>query len=155
MDISIEQTLDEEYIHSMLTDPAIFESMRDDSCPKSPQEVLFPPLALMGGYFLKVINAGKECGLFWFRPVEGGLEAHTALLPSCRGRSAIMAGKMAVKWVFDNTGFSRITSYSWSDSPAIDWFCRQVGLTPFDTKPWPNTRNGNPVDVTYFQIQRA
>jgi hypothetical protein len=153
--ITVSPTTDIDYIKSVFLSPAIFFAMRDDSCAESPVGYKFPALEEMGGYFLRVAKDGADAGVFWFRSVANSLEAHTALLPGCRGRDAITAAKLAVQWIFDNTGIQRITSYAWSDSPVAAWLCRMAGLEEFDEQPWLSTRNGRPVNITYFQIQRA
>lgn len=152
--IEIKLTTDMELVKSIFLHPTILERMSDDSVPKDISGVFMDGLRKVGGFYLKVIMDGAVCGLFWLRPTQEGLEAHTALLPSCRGKDAVKAARMAIKWVFDHTETPLISSYAWSDSPAVAWFCRAVGMSPFRTEPWPNTRNGKPVDITYFKINR-
>lgn len=151
--LTIEPTTDSSYIQSVFTNLTIYSAMKDDACPACP-DFAFPALATLGGVFLKVMKDGADAGVFWFRPSGKNMEAHTALLQNCRGRDAIQAARMAVEWIFRNTDTSRITSYAWSDAPAVSWFCRKVGLTHTHVEPWRNTRNGQPVNMAYFQINR-
>lgn len=150
--VTVEPTQDLEYVESVFLSPAIYRQMSDDSCP--PAESLAGAFGLLGGMFMKCLVNGVPCGAFWLRDKGDDMEVHTALLENCRGRNAIRAAKSLTDWVFGNTDHQRIVSYSWSDSPAVAWFCRACGMTPTTTENWPSTRNGMPVEVTHFQITK-
>lgn len=152
--ITVEPTADEQYIKSVFLNPIIYDQMRDDSCPILGEDLATARIMDVPGFFLRVLMGGLSVGCFWLIKKGSGYEAHTALLPPCRGRSAVVAARKAIQWVFEHTGASEITSYAWSDSPAVRWFCRAAGLSERDTRPWPNTRGGNPVDITYYGISR-
>lgn len=153
-EITVEQTTDEPYIKSVFLNPAIYGSMKDDSCPESPMILQGVDIKAVPGFFLKACVDGVPAGAWWFVWKGENVEAHTALLENCRGRDAIRAGRMAIAWVWQHTGAKAIQSYAWSDAPAVHWFCRAVGLKAGDTAPWPNTRNGATVDITHFSISR-
>lgn len=155
MPILVEQTYDESYIKAVFLNPAIYHMMRDDSCPKEPKELSRAEIMGVPGFFLKAFVDGMPAGIWWLIWKGRKVEAHTALLENCRGRKAIQATKQAIQWVFDNTSAEAITSYAWSDSPAVAWFCRAVGMQPTSTTPWPHTRNGAKVDITHYEIGRT
>ena len=152
--IYIKLTTDKVYIESIFMNPDITNQMRDDASKDLTGEHIMLGLEKLGGFFLKVIKDGTDAGLFWLRPLHDGFEAHTALLPSCRGKDAVKATRMAIAWVFEHTEIPYISSYAFSDSPSVSWFCRAVGMEPVKTEPWSSTRNGKPVDITYFKINR-
>ena len=151
--ITVEQTTDAEYIKSVLTKPEIFASISDDS-RKDSSVLDFDAAMRMPGYFLRVIVDGVSGGLFWLLRKGDLIEAHTALLENCRGRNAIIATKLGIRWVFEKTDASGVVSYAWSDCPAVAWFCRAVGMRPGKTEAWPNTRGGKPVEITWFTLNR-
>lgn len=151
--ITIEKTTDDDYIKSVLFDPQISQSMRDDSVP-DPEKLRHVNILAIPSIFLKVLYNGVAAGLFWMIPKGDTFECHTALLPNCRGRCAIRAAIAAKDWIFNYTTAREITSYAWSDSPEVAWFCRAIGMRKLHTAPWPNTRNGKPVDITYYAIGR-
>lgn len=153
--ISVEPTTDEQYIKSVFLNPTIYAQMKDDASPSDPAVLAGADIKSIPGFFLRALIDGVPAGVWWLIWKGDAVEAHTALLPECRGARAIKATKMAIQWVFDNTNASAITSYAWSDSPAVAWFCRAVGMTKTETKPWPATRNGVPVDISYYAIQRG
>lgn len=155
MNLRIEQTTDETYIKSVLFNPTIYASMCDDSCPKEPTVLFGVDIKAIPGFFLKVLINDIPCGLYWAIWRGDHVEAHTALLETCRGRNAIKATKAAIRWVFDNTSAKSVDSYAWSDCPAVKWFCRAVGMTETKTEKWPNTRNGASVNITYFSVERG
>lgn len=152
--ITIEPTTDESYIKSVFLNPEIYASMKDDSSPSDPAALMDRDVMGVPGFFLRVLKDGVACGVFWLVDKGGPVEAHTALLPSCRGRDAITATKAAIRWVFDNTKATAIRSYAWSDAPAVAWFCRAVGLHAERIEPWPSTRNGKTVQIQWFNLNR-
>lgn len=153
-EITVEKTTDESYIKSVLLNPSIYQQMKDDSCPAEPEVLGGLDVKAVPGFFLKAAVDGAGAGLWWLIWKGDSVEAHTALLDNCRGRSAIRATKMAIRWVFENTGAKAITSYAWSDSPAVSWFCRAVGMHETGIEGWPATRNGSSVNITHFIINR-
>lgn len=156
MNVTVEPTTDEPYIQSVFLNQEIYNEMRDDSCPVDSAILSgnMPVVKSIPGFFLSAIVDGIPAGCWWLIWKGRKVEAHTALLENCRGRKAIVATRMAIKWVFDNTSAEAITSYAWSDSPAVAWFCRAVGMTSRHTEKWPSLRKGKPVDITWFEIGR-
>lgn len=152
--IEVEPTKDKQLIASVFLNPTIYAAMSDDSCPKD-GHVLLGAIMAIEGIFLKVTRGTELCGVFWFRGAPPSLEVHTALLPSCRGSDAIMAARKAAEWVFGQTDATEITSYAWSDLPAVRWFCRALGMTQTKTEAWKETRNGQRVDITHFSLKKG
>lgn len=150
--ITVDPTTDENYIKSVFLNPSIYASMKDDSCPSDPAVLWKWNAVSSGSIFLKVLIDSIPAGVFWLVWKGKALEAHTALLENCRGRTAIDATKKALEWVFKNTKAKAVTSYAWSDSPVVSWFCRAVGMTKTHSKPWPSKRDGKPVKIHYFKI---
>lgn len=152
--ITVEPTTDEAYIKSVFLNPTIYASMKDDSSPVDPQSLADRDIMGIPGFFLKAIVDGIPAGAWWLIWKGDQVEAHTALMDNCRGARAIRATRMAIRWVFENTRAAAITSYAWSDSPAVAWFCRAVGLIELERAPWPNTRNGHVVHIRWFTLKR-
>lgn len=152
--ITVEQTTDESYIKSVLLNPSIYAQMKDDSCPYEPTVLCGLDIRAIPGFFLKAIVEEEPAGIWWLIWKGDKVEAHTALLENCRGRDAIRATKTAIEWVWNHTKASAITSYAWSDCPAVAWFCRAVGMHETESAPWPATRKGLPVTITHFLINR-
>lgn len=155
MNITVEPTTDEQYIKSVFLNPAIYDQMRDDSCPSDSSSLRDTNIMDIPGFFLRAMLDGIPCGVWWLIWKDDKVEAHTALTDKCRGRLAIEATKQAIEWVFSHTEAQAITSYAWSDSPAVAWFCRAVGMSKDNTKAWPNTRSGKPVSVSYYSVKRG
>ncbi len=154
--ITVDLTTDELYIQSVFLNPTIYDDMRDDSCPVDSDACIhmMPAMKSIPGFFLRALVDGVPAGCWWLMWKGDKVEAHTALLENCRGRRAIVATRAAIRWVFENTSAKAITSYAWSDSPAVAWFCRAVGMHETSTAPWPATRRGKAVDIMYFEIAR-
>ncbi len=152
--ITVEQTTDEAYIKSVFLNPSIYAQMKDDSCPADPVMLAGAKIMDIPGFFIKALVDGAPAGVWWLIWKGDKVEAHTALLENCRGRTAIDATKAAIRWVFEHTEATAIRSYAWSDSPAVKWFCRAVGMATQETAPWPSTREGKAVDITYYEISK-
>lgn len=152
--ISVQPT-DAAYARSVFLNPEIYRSMKDDSSPDDPAALAHKDIESIPGFFLRAIVDGVSAGCWWLIWKGDEVEAHTALLSNCRGRTAIAATKKAIRWVFENTGARAITSYAWSDSPAVRFFCRAVGMSETETKAWPSTRGGAVVSITYYEIQKS
>lgn len=154
-EITVERTTDEAYIKSVFLNPTIYDAMRDDSCPVEPSALQQTAIMSVPGFFLRALIGGRPVGCWWLIWKGESVEAHTALLPECRGRDAVEATRKAIAWVFANTPARTITSYAWSDAPAVKWFCRAVGMHSTETRKWHATRHGKPVDISYYEIGRA
>jgi hypothetical protein len=152
--ITVEPTTDESYIKSVFLNPTIYASMKDDASPSDPASLMDRDIMGIPGFFLRAVVDGVPAGVWWLIWKDESVEAHTALLENCRGARAIKATRAAIRWVFDNTAAKAITSYAWSDSPAVSWFCRAVGMSPTRSERWPATRNGQAVDIQWFNINR-
>lgn len=151
--ITVEPTTDDAYIKSVFLSPSIYAQMSDDASP-APEMLRIEAIKSIPCFFLRPLLDGVPAGVWWLIWKGDRLEGHTALLPNCRGRAAIMATRMALDWIWKNTRAASVTSYAWSDSTAVAWFCRACGLALDRTEPWPNTRGGKKVDITYFTINR-
>jgi len=153
--ITIEPTMDESYIKSVLFNPSIYSQVIDDACPQDATSPFWENIMAVPGIFLRVLVEGIPAGVFWVIYKNDRIEAHTFLMENCRGIRAIKATKQAIQWVFGHTKAKAIDSFAFSDCPAVGWFCRAVGLKETKTEHWPNTRRGYPVDITYFSIERG
>jgi hypothetical protein len=95
-------------------------------------------------------------GVFVFIPKSPtSCEAHTMLTDRCRGSNALEAGKMAIEWIWANTNFTEVTSFTFSDRPQISWYMRMLGLVKTSDEDWPNTRDGKPVKVLRYSISKS
>lgn len=59
---------------------------------------------------------------------EGIYEVHTMLLPVCRGKLAIEAGKLAMAFAFKLSGVKKLVSYCPMNLPEIYLFARYCGF---------------------------
>ena len=77
---------------------------------------------------LVVVDEGEICGCFLFEQKEPGVyEVHTMLLPQCRGAYAIVAGRMAARWMFDY-GAAKLTSFCPMNHREILFFALKCGF---------------------------
>jgi RimJ/RimL family protein N-acetyltransferase len=151
MPVTVQPTADLEFIHRIMRHPDIYPSISDDSSPKDPSE-------LDGTHYfadsinLEVDKDGEPVGAIVLHKEGDRLEAHTMLLKSCRGRSAIQATKSAIDWVFGHTDYKEITSYAFSDAPHVSWLARMAGMKETGKVDNATTRNGISVDKINFSL---
>lgn len=150
-------TKDADLFKKIFSDQSVYPFVRDDSCP---EDVSRYDIKAAAEKFIMLevrkYHNGPCVGMFCFDPIsETVVEAHTMLTDKCRGSDAIKASKLASGWIFSNTQYTRIESYSFSDSPATEWFCRKSGLTKTSEKTWPNTRNGHLVTMSRFAMEKT
>jgi hypothetical protein len=153
-ELTVERTHDMAYVESVLRVPGIYENITDDSCPSVDELLETNQIENIPSIFLKVSLDKSPAGWYWLVWKGVYLEAHTALLPNCRGRLAIEATKKAIDWVFANTPADGIRSYAWSDAPTSAWLCKRVGMVKENTEAWSATRKNSPVSITYYSLRR-
>jgi hypothetical protein len=154
--ITVEPTTDIAFIDSVMHDPSVLPGLLDDSFPNPQAFSVGMVLAKIKGVILKISEDGVGRGWLWF--IEKGqkiYEAHTALLTTLRGSRAVRAVKMCVRWLFDHTDCEEIRSYAMSDAPQVLLFAKWVGLNPYLTEPYPVTRQGKEVSITWLSVSRA
>jgi hypothetical protein len=153
--LTVNPTTDVDYIDSIMHHPEVMPGLVDDFLDNPSMESSGPALAKFHNVVLRVDDGGTGQGWIWF--LDRGnrsWEAHTALLPCCRGAKAVRAAKLCVRWMFDHEDCDEVVSYAWSDSPKVLLFARWVGLAPFKTEPYPATRNGKKVDITWMSVYK-
>jgi len=131
-EITITETRDVETVWRIITDRAVFARVCDDewltkpidelreivrSIVENPENLI--PLALVDGQL-----AG--CFICYAQPA-GVFEVHTFMLPSCRGASAVVAGRAAMKFVFQNPDVKKLVSMCPVCLPESHWFARRCG----------------------------
>lgn len=149
-------TKDISVIHAIFSIPYIYSQIKDDSCPEDPKNYNFSAI-IDSWIFLEVrkYHNSKACGIFMFKPIDDiTCEAHTLLTKDCRGTEALEAGALAKDWVFDNTKFTKISSYSFSDSPSVKWFAKKLGMVKVSEEPWEATRNGNKITLCRYLVEK-
>lgn len=152
--ITIDRSYDVGLIDSIIRNPSIYASMTDDSSPSDPLSVTVLGV-IDRAIFLMVRMDEIIAGCFMLETDDKSFMAHTALLPVCRGRNAIRAGRAMLHWVFANTECQEVSSYSFSDSPHVSWFAKAVGLHEIGVEDYPKSRKGIPVSITKFSILKS
>ena len=154
--ITIHPTDNMDFVSDVISNENIYEGMCDDSCPKNPLELNFSALSGNGNVFLEVDVNGKPGGLFFFMKKENNVyEVHTALLPNCRGKNAVDAGRMSAEWAFNNLPCNEIISYSLSDSPQVLIFAKIIGMEEVSRSMNAHTRHGVEVSKIMLSLKKS
>jgi len=154
--ITVEPTTDIAFIDAVMHDPSVLPGLVDDSVQDPLSISVGAVLKIIKGIFLKISEDGVGRGWVWL--IDKGqkiYEAHTALLATLRGSRAVKAVKMCARWLFEHTDAEEIQSYAWSDAPQTLLFAKWVGLKPYRTEPYPMTRHGKEVSITWLAVSRS
>lgn len=81
------------------------------------------------------VTVNSECGGCFLcdQRAEGVYHIHTMLLPNCRGHAAIVAGKEAMKKIFE-LGAKKLVSFCPMNRPEILFFALRCGFKRVETK---------------------
>lgn len=149
--ITVERTDAIDLLREMVADPSVYRSMADDASPAA-EALPLDRLQGIGARLYNVLKDGLGVGVFVLFPKpDDAWEAHTVLGPKCRGKDAVVAARLFLQRAFAD-GAKLITSYAFSDAPAVKWFCRVMGLRETGSAEHANTRNGQPVRVHFYAI---
>lgn len=157
--IKVQRTFDAHLIDAMIRLPYIWSEITDDSCPKDPG-VLDIPFIARECINLSVVHENEfglqPLGVFVLIPKDPTtLEAHTMLSESCRGARAVEAGRKAIQWIWENTPYTTISSFTWSDRPQVAWYMRVLGFKKDKVEDWPNTRSGKQIQIYRYSISKT
>lgn len=149
MHVEFQRSDDATYFNRMANDPAISPFIRDDT---TQGELDFSRVDMSVADFLKVIVDGREAGFAILINVNGDLELHSGLLPEFRGRTAVVAGRELIKWVFWHTKARRLTTWAWDKAKNVLFVAKMIGFKEAGRVDWPNTVNGEPVKQVHLEI---
>lgn len=80
-------------------------------------------------------------GCFLFNKINRELQAHPCCRKDFRGKKAVAAGKKALKWIFENTRYSKVFA-TFTEEKHVCFFAAQCGMTRagdrYEVKKWVN-----------------
>lgn len=146
------RTTDMELVRSIITAPQVYPWVTDDGSPEASE---FQPLQADGdGVIYVLVESGAARGVFaFFRQNAVTTEAHTCVLPQMWGRTHL-AAQAAIAWVFEHTGFERITTSVPQDNPLAARLARRAGMTLYGHNPSSFLRKGVLLGVDLFGISK-
>lgn len=105
--IRFERTFDQGIVRKILTTPAIYRRIGEDTAPPIAE---YDPPEHPSIWNVLAFDGDELLGCFCFYP-EGAIswQAHTCLLPSARGR-VIEAARGVIDWIWGNSPCLRITT---------------------------------------------
>lgn len=105
----IERTTDPVLILSVVTHPAIYPHISDDSAPAA--ERFVPPIG-DGLYWLAAWEGEALAGAFFLHPWNGiTFEVHTCILPEFRGAKSRAATSAMLAWMFTQTHCEKVVTH--------------------------------------------
>lgn len=125
--MTFERTFDYELVRQIMTHPAVYEGIRDDTAPSA--EDFEPERSDRLWYILVTEDAGRVLGLFvCFLHNAVCWEAHTCLLPHCRGREALAVYKAGHAWLREHTTCRKVIGAISPDNRPALWMALSSGL---------------------------
>lgn len=155
--ISIEQTFDVPFIHRVMSHPAIFPMVTDDSAESITPETVKAILDTRGEFmFFRVRDVGDDMGLFMYQKHSAAhYEIHTCILPEYRGPKAYEAGHAIVAWLWANTCAGVISTYVPERDRAVRLFAKAIGFKEIGILPASLLRNRQYLNQTLLALERT
>jgi RimJ/RimL family protein N-acetyltransferase len=106
-------------------------------------------------YYLAAYET-QIAGMFMVHPINYvTCDAHSAILPRYYGKKAIEAGKLAIKWVFENTHFLKINGSTPKYNKLALKYSFNIGFRPEGVNKASFLKDGILYDQIYFGLERA
>ena len=120
----IERTHDLAYVREVMTHPAIWPHVSDDTGDRD----TYAPPDHESIYWLVPVDAAP-LGVFLVHPHSAVCwEVHTALLPQARGGKADEAAQALIAWVFGNTSCQKLITHVPAYNRRALAFAKRAGL---------------------------
>ena len=120
----IERTHDMAYVRGVITHPAIWPHVADDTCDRDQ----YVPTDDDSIYWLMPVD-GVPLGVFMVHPHSAVcFEVHTALLPHAWGGSANKAACALIEWVFSRTGCRKLITHVPAYNRRALAFAKRAGM---------------------------
>ena len=79
-------------------------------------------------FYLLEVQDGRDLGVWWFHPCEGGMMIHVAMSEACRGHEAAQSARAAIAWIFNNTDAAAIYASLAPDQRQVRTLAAHVGF---------------------------
>lgn len=146
----IERTYDLNVINYVLKHPKIKDYVEDD-LSGNVEYFIHDKL-----YYLAAYEGDIIAGMFIFHPLNTvTVGAHSAVLPGFYGKKAREAGKLAIKWIFDNTRFMKINGSTPINNKLALKFNEDLGFKSEGINKKSYLKNGELYDQIYFGLERV
>jgi RimJ/RimL family protein N-acetyltransferase len=121
--MKIARTHDMELVRAILSHPAIWPHISDDS-------VTEPSPVDLDGIFWLLVDDGAPAGVFLLHAHNSACyEVHTCLLPRLWGAQAAQATMLCREWMFENTPCQKLVTNVPADNLLALRFAKRCGMT--------------------------
>ncbi|MEI6194642.1 MAG: DUF2824 family protein [Verrucomicrobiota bacterium] len=152
MNLVLIETRDAELVWDISQTAEVREHVTNDLWAQAADDVRAASVKLLvhnaGNHVLAVSVNGSCGGCFLFDQKQPGVyEVHTMLLPNCRGHFAIVAGRLAIKWMFALPGIIKLESFCPMNHREILFFALRCGFKRVETIVGGWIKNGATFDL--------
>lgn len=145
----VERIYDADLIKDICTRPEIWETISEDDYDPADFHVDLNECWLMVGDDVEVM------GLYNLHPINGiTLQIHPMILKEFRGKAAYESGKLALKWVVENTAYEKVFCYIPTIYRNVILFAMRCGMVKegINRRSW--LKNGKIHDMVLLGITR-
>jgi len=147
--VIVERTYDIEEINYVLKHPSVERFLCDDFS----KDVEYPVHDNL--YYLVARENDIIAGMFLMFPLNGvTIDSHVAILPEFYGEKAKDAGKLAVRWIFENTEYLKMNAVIPEYNKLALKFVSDVGFQQEGINKNSFIRNGKLFNQIYFGLER-
>jgi RimJ/RimL family protein N-acetyltransferase len=124
-----ERTNNYALIRRIMTDPAVYPAISDDSSPRAEE---FHPVAHPSLWYVLAFDGGELLGMWIFSPQGGACwEVHTCLLPGHGYHRGRKAARAMAAWIWKSTPCHRIVTSVPAFNRAAVLFARAAGMRQY------------------------
>lgn len=142
-------------VKSVIIQPYIWPYVHDDLTksiedyqPYDPIDEIIEYLGIFNGEEFQGMFILTRCNFITF-------EIHTALLKKCRGKTAVVAAKSVVKWIFENTSCKRLITQIPEKNLLAERLAQSAGMKEYGVNPDSFQLNGEISSLKLYGVSKG
>ena len=150
--ITFERTTDYELVRKVMTHPAIYPHISDDSSPPAAE---YRPIEHESVWYVAAYDGAELLGIWMFVPQNAVCwEVHTCVLPSAWGDRGLLAARLLPLWIWANTPCRRIISNVPATNRLAMNFAAKAGMHLFAVNEDSYLKYGQLCDQALFGLSK-
>lgn len=140
----------EKQLFRLLSDDEVWQGITDDYCRDVPRDEAARNMLAAA----PVLCPTEGVAFFLFPRSATLTDVHVAVAEGVRGKTAIAAAKEAMRHVFENTTFEKITSAAPADNKSLRMFVRACGFRREGVLTQSLRRDGQLTDQIIYSMEK-
>ena len=117
---------DIDIVYRIMTDKDVYDSMSDDGCGFDLSKEAIKKILINDKIY--VLHPNEFTIFLWMPDNHCTCWVHTAILKEGRGKKAIIAGKKAIRWMFENTKYLKLITWIPSFNKQAELYSKWCGF---------------------------